>query len=151
MFAEEILNIGVYHILEDDLIAKAFELVQAHEKDYKLNRKLYDLPKGNPKRKVKSESTLAAYTIKGSLKNTIDAPSSGQERNDLREMVKEAVDKFNAQTGLEIQPAAFQALIWYPEQDLYKSLGVKLKHVRQDYASSAKKLLLKVLLLARGV
>ena len=43
---------------------------------------------------------------------------------------------------MEITPAAFQALIWYPEQDLYQSLGVQLPATRADYASSTKRFLL---------
>jgi hypothetical protein len=135
--------LGRKRISRDALIDEAFKLIAKHEKDFKANRDLYDLPEGHPKRKVKSEATLAAYTIKGSLRDTVDAPASGTERNELRKLVQEAVEKFNAQTGLDIQPAAFQALIWYPEQDLYKSLGVKLKNVRKDFASSLKELLIK--------
>ena len=135
--------LGRKRMSQDELINKAFELIAKHEKDFKANRDLYDLPEGHPKRKEKSEATLAAYTIKGSLRDTVDAPASGTERNELRKLVQEAVEKFNAQTGLDIQPAAFQALIWYPEQDLYKSLGVQLKNVRKDFASSLKELLIK--------
>ncbi len=130
-------------ISREQLIEKAFDLVKKHEADYKKNRKLYDLPKGHAKRKVKSSATLAAYTIKNSLKNTIDSPASGTERNNLRLLVTEAVTKFNEKTGLDIEPAAFQALIWYPEQDLYKKLGVRLKNVRKDFATSLKELLIK--------
>lgn len=130
-------------ISREQLIEKAFDLVKKHEADYKKNRKLYDLPKGHAKRKVKSSATLAAYTIKNSLKNTIDSPASGTERNNLRLLVTEAVAKFNEKTGLDIEPAAFQALIWYPEQDLYKKLGVRLKNVRKDFATSLKELLIK--------
>lgn len=135
--------LGRKRISREKLIEEAFKLITKHEKDFKANRKLYDLPKGDPKRKVKSKATLAAYTIKGSLRDTVDAPSNGTERNELRKLVQEAVEKFNARTGLDIQPAAFQALIWYPEQDLYKSLGVPLKNVRKDFASSLKELLIK--------
>ena len=135
--------LGRKRISREKLIEEAFKLIAKHEKDYKVNRKLYDLPKGNAKRKQKSKATLAAYTIKGSLRDTVDAPANGTERNDLRKLVQEAVEKFNTRTGLDIEPAAFQALIWYPEQDLYKSLGVPLKNVRKDFASSLKELLIK--------
>ena len=135
--------LGRKRISKEQLIDKAFELIKLHEADYKKNRKLYDLKKGDPKRKVKSEATKAAFTIKGSLKNTIDSPTNGTERNHLRSLVQTAVTKFNQQTGLSIEPAAFQALIWYPEQDLYKKLGVPLKNVRKDFATSLKELLIK--------
>lgn len=130
--------LGRKRISREKLIEEAMRLRKAHEKDYKDNEKLY-----KAKIKTKSEATLAAETIVKSLTATTDAPKSGGERNILRDLVQEAVAKFNDKTGLNIEPAAFQALIWYPEQDLYKSLGVQLKHVRQDYANSAKQLLKK--------
>ena len=34
-----------------------------------------------------------------------------------------------------------QALIWYPEQELYKSLGVRLKVTSTDYAKALNSLL----------
>jgi hypothetical protein len=36
-----------------------------------------------------------------------------------------------------------QALIWYPEQELYKKLGVRLRVTSQDYAGAAQSLLKK--------
>ena len=47
------------------------------------------------------------------------------------------------QTGKRVPPAALQALIWYPEQELYKKLGVKLRVTSQDYAGAAQSLLTK--------
>ena len=120
------------------LIEKARELKKAHEKDFKENRALYD-----NKTKVKSEATNAAINVVKSLTDTVDVPSGGGERNNLRLLVQEAVQKFNEKTGLDLTPAAFQALIWYPEQELYSQLGVKLKDIRQDYASATKQLLKK--------
>jgi hypothetical protein len=121
---------------EKQLIDAAFVIKKQHEKDYKEFRQEYD-----DEIRVKSEGVKAADTIVKSLTATRDAPASGGERNLLRDVVKRAVDKFNSQTGNDISPAAFQALIWYPEQDLYKKLGVQLKHVRQDYASATEALL----------
>lgn len=120
----------------EDLVARAQQLSKQHEKDFKQFRAEYDA--GIRK---KSEATNAAITIVKSLKATRDAPSTGTEREQLRDIVNRAVNKMRDRTGQEISPAAFQALIWYPEQDLYKKLGVKLKHVRQDYANSTKQFL----------
>jgi hypothetical protein len=120
----------------DDLVARATQLQKQHEKDFKQFRAEYDA--GIRK---KSEATNAAITIVKSLKATRDAPSTGTERDQLRDIVNRAVNKMRDRTGQDISPAAFQALIWYPEQDLYKKLGVKLKHVRQDYANSTKQFL----------
>jgi len=120
----------------DDLVARARQLAKQHESDFKKFRSEYDA--GIRK---KSEATNAAITIVKSLKATRDAPSTGTERAQLRDIVNRAVSKLKDRTGQDIPPAAFQALIWYPEQDLYKKLGVKLRHVRQDYANSTKQFL----------
>jgi hypothetical protein len=47
------------------------------------------------------------------------------------------------QIGKRVPPAALQALVWYPEQELYKKLGVDLAVTSQDYAGAAKLLLKK--------
>lgn len=120
----------------DQLVARAQQLAKQHEKDYKLFKDEYKAKVRN-----KSESTNAAITIVKSLKATRDAPSTGREREQLRDIVNRAINKMRDRTGQDIPPAAFQALIWYPEQDLYKKLGVNLKHVRQDYANSTKQFL----------
>ena len=129
---------GMQGATRDELVNTAYVLHKKHEKDFKDFRKEFD----SGARK-KSASARAATTIVNSLKATKDAPSGKGQRSLLRDVVQRAVSKFKEQTGLDIPPAAFQALIWYPEQDLYKSLGVQLKHVRQDYASSTKNLLIK--------
>ena len=43
--------------------------------------------------------------------------------------------------GEDIPPASLQAIIWYPEQELYKALGVRLRVTSQNYAGSMRKLL----------
>ncbi len=129
--------LGRKRMSRDALITKAYELKKKHDKDFKDNRKDYDSGK-----KVKSEATKAANTIVTSLMTLRDTPVTGTERNQLRDIVTKAVSKYNEKTGMEITPAAFQALIWYPEQDLYKNLGVKLPATRADYASSTKRFLL---------
>ena len=128
---------GMEGASEKQLIKIARAKKKQHEKDYKTFRKEFD-----DGVREKSESVKASESIVKSLTGTIDSPSSGGERNLLRDVVRRAVEKFNRQTGNNIDPASFQALIWYPEQDLYKKLGVSLKHIRQDYASATKSLLL---------
>jgi hypothetical protein len=38
--------------------------------------------------------------------------------------------------GRDVANAAFQAIIWYPEQELHKSHGVSLKVISQDYSGA---------------
>jgi len=122
---------------EAELIDRAKQLKSQHEKDFKNFRDEYDA--GIRKQ---SESTLAAKNIIKSVTGTRDVPANGTERKHLRDITMRAIEKLEAKTGQKIEPAAFQALIWYPEQDLYKNLGVNLRHVRQDYATSTEQLLL---------
>jgi hypothetical protein len=72
-----------------------------------------------------------------------DSPASGGERQRLRDVVRQMVKLVEEQTGKRVPPAALQALIWYPEQELYKKLGVKLRVTSQDYAGAAQSLLTK--------
>jgi hypothetical protein len=123
---------------QSTVAALVVEILRKHEKDFKTNRKEYDA-----KRRVKSEMVRSAETIKKSLYAPKDVPSTGSERRYLRDVVRQAVAMTNSITGLNIPNAAFQALIWYPEQELYKALGVKLTVTSQDYAGATAKALLR--------
>ncbi len=128
--------LGKKRVFRGSIEKQAREIKRQHESDYRKFGEEYKAGK-----RVKSEKVKAAENLIKLLDGTNDAPSSGSQRNNLRDIVYRAIDKFEQQTGERIEPAAFQALIWYPEQDLYKSLGVKLRHVRQDYATSTEQLL----------
>lgn len=123
-------------------LAAAMELARlvksAHEKDFKNNRADYDAGA-----RTKSEMVAASDTMIISMDKPRDVPGSGGERQLLRDVVRQVVDKVEQQYGQRIPPAALQALIWYPEQELYSALGVKLAVTSQDYAGAAKKILLK--------
>lgn len=119
---------------ESSVRALARAVVKAHEKDFKNNRADYD----SGKRK-QTEMVLAAKTIMGSIDKPRDVAKSGGERRNLRAIVRMAVAQTNEITGLNIPHAAFQALIWYPEQELFKSLGAKLRVTSQDYAGAMTK------------
>ena len=65
-----------------------------------------------------------------SLKNAIEpreAPQNSSERKWIREVFSEALRKVNDNLDQPINTGALQALIWYPEKDLYKKLGVSNK------------------------
>ena len=130
--------LGIKRINPTTLERKAREIKSAHEK-------LYKNLEGKAKEDFeKPEKTKAAENLIKMIDGTNDVPNNGTHRNQLRDVTTRAISKFREATGVDIAPAAFQALIWYPEQDLYKSLGVKLKHVRQDYASSTERHLTKL-------
>ena len=108
----------------------------AHQKDFKDNRKDFDA--GTRK---KSQLVYASATMLTSADKSKDAPANGSERRQLRAIVRMAVDQVEKVYGQRIPPAAMQALIWYPEQELYKAMGVKLRVTSQDYAGAALKIL----------
>lgn len=110
--------------------------VTQHERDFKVNRKAFDA-----KTRVKTKLVGAAERMVMSLDDPKDAPSSGGEKQNLRAIVRFAVEGMERAYGSRVPPAALQALIWYPEQYLYKQNGVKLRVVGQDYAGAAELLL----------
>lgn len=111
-------------------------VASAHERDYKANRAAFDA-----KTRVKTELVAAAGNMIISLDKPKDVPASGGEKQNLRAIVRMAVEGMQQAYGTRVPPAALQALIWYPEQYLYKQSGVKLRVVGQDYAGAAAKLL----------
>jgi hypothetical protein len=122
----------------DAAMKLARQVKSAHERDFKNNRADYDAGK-----RTKSEMVAAADTMILSMDKPRDVPGSGGERQLLRDVVRQVVAKVEQQYGQRIPPAALQALIWYPEQELWSALGVKLAVTSQDYAGAAKKILLK--------
>ncbi len=106
--------------------------------DFKNNRELY-----NEEALKKTELVYSAQQIIGAVDSPRDAPSNGTERRQLRDVVNQTVDMVAKIQGQRIPPAALQALIWFPEQELYSTLGAKLRVTSQDYAGSIKKILSK--------
>lgn len=108
----------------------------AHERDYKINRAFFD----NGTRE-KSKLVAASETIVKSLDTPKDAPANGLERRNLRDVVRQMVNIVEEKYGKRVPPASLQAAIWYPEQELYKAMGVKLRVTSQSYAGAIEKIL----------
>jgi hypothetical protein len=123
---------------DEGAIALARAINKLHNRQFKYERAAFDAG-------VRKKTALvgAAGTILKSADKPKDSPGSGGERQRLREVVRQMVKLVEDQTGQRVPPAALQALIWYPEQELYKKLGVKLRVTSQDYAGAAKSLLTK--------
>lgn len=121
---------------DDPVIELARAVAKLHERDFTANRAEYD-----NKTRVQSKMVLASKSIVQSLDKPRDAPKSGGERRALRDVVRRAVAKVSSIYGKNVANAAFQALIWYPEQELYRALGVRLKVTSQDYSGAIRKLL----------
>jgi hypothetical protein len=123
---------------DEGAVALARAVNKLHNRQFKNERAKFD----SGERK-KTALVGAATSILKSADKPKDSPSSGGERQRLRDVVRQMVDLVEKETGKRIPPAALQALIWYPEQELYKKLGVKLRVTSQDYAGAAKSLLTK--------
>jgi hypothetical protein len=123
---------------DEGAIALARAVSSLHNRQFIKERAKFD----SGERK-KTALVGAAGSILKSADKPKDSPSSGGERQRLRDVVRQMVDLVEKETGKRVPPAALQALIWYPEQELYKKLGVKLRVTSQDYAGAAKSLLTK--------
>ena len=123
---------------DEGAISLARKVFSLHNRQFIKERAKFDA--GTRK---KTALVGAAGAILKSADKPTDSPSSGGERQRLRSVVREMVDLVEEQTGKRVPPAALQALIWYPEQELYKKLGVKLRVTSQDYAGAAQSLLKK--------
>lgn len=123
---------------DEGAIALARQVSSLHNRQFTKERAAFD--SGT---RIKTALVGAADSIIKSSDKPTDAPGSGGERQKLRDVVRQMVAMVEEQTGKRVPPAALQALIWYPEQELYKKLGVKLRVTSQDYAGAAESLLKK--------
>lgn len=123
---------------DEGAIALARQVSSLHNRQFIKERAAFD--SGT---RIKTALVGAADSIIKSSDKPTDAPGSGGERQKLRDVVRQMVIMVEEQTGKRVPPAALQALIWYPEQELYKNLGVKLRVTSQDYAGAAESLLKK--------
>jgi hypothetical protein len=123
---------------DEGAIALARQVSSLHNRQFIKERAAFD--SGT---RIKTSLIGAADSIIKSADKPTDAPGSGGERQLIRDVVRQMVVMVEEQTGKRVPPAALQALIWYPEQELYKNLGVKLRVTSQDYAGAAESLLQK--------
>jgi hypothetical protein len=133
-FSQEEINNAI--VDEQAMIDLARKVKSKHERDFSKNRDLYD-----SKQRAKTDFVKSAETIIQSLDKPKDVPASGGERRLLRDVVRRMRQKVADVTGQDIPPASLQAIVWYPEQELYKALGAKLRVTSQNYANSMRKLL----------
>jgi len=123
---------------DEGAIALARKIYSLHNRQFIKERAAFDSGA-----RVKTALVGASNGIIKSADKPTDSPSSGGERQRLRDVTRQLVTLVEEQTGKRVPPAALQALIWYPEQELYKKLGVDLQVTSQDYAGAAELLLTK--------
>lgn len=93
---------------------------------------------------VSTEEFKAAKAIVGNLFGLYETPMNSTDRNVQREVATRAIDIFNTRvvqefpTAQRIEPADFQAMLWYHEKRLWAKLGVKGNDEEIDYADAAR-------------
>jgi hypothetical protein len=132
-FQQALRDTGVNDVPEsrEDLLAKAGDVIGTHERDFAQNRPLYDSGERN-----KSELTYSAERAWKALKGINEQPTSGGQRNWIRNVWNRARDILGDQ-GHNITNADMQALWWYPEKDLYAKMGgIPSKGINVDYSTA---------------
>lgn len=123
---------------QEAMVAKANEIMTAHEKDFRDNREQYDSGQ-----KTKAESTFAADRYLQAVSGIKDQPSSGAQRQHMRDVFAQAQEKLTA-AGHPVSIADMQATWWYPEKNLYQRLGSRnTERINTDYAAALKDLAIK--------
>ena len=117
------------------LKAAAMEIMKTHEKDFKVNRAAYD--EGT---KIKSEMTKSADRLLANLTGLKQTPSSGSERAWMSDVANRARILLE-QEGIRITNADLQAIMWYPEKELYEKLGGRASEgININYAQAWREL-----------
>jgi len=77
--------------------------------------------------------------LQGDIYGAVQAtPANGTERQYMREVTKRAQELLR-ETGVDIEIADLQALLWYPEKNLFEAIGVKRKKGEStDYERAAR-------------
>lgn len=118
-----------------ELLARANAIYTAHERDFKVNRAAYDSGE-----KKKSELVFAADRLAEAATGLKDQPSSGGQRQHIRDVFAQAQAKL-ADAGHKMTIADMQATWWYPEKRLYSKMGGRAdKDMTTDYSAALKDL-----------
>ena len=101
--------------------------------------------------KDKSALNNASRSVKQAMA-PMEAPNNGGHRQWIREVMRSALDKVNAEADQPINMGALQAIVWYPEKDLYKQLGVGNKRSEPtDYETEFRKIVEQGQLRGQGI
>ena len=122
----------------DVVVEIADELRREHDRIFRTPevRALYERKEYN-----KPEWAKAAEAIVTQQNRPQDAPSGGNFRNAVRRIMNKTRKKL-ANSGYDVTNADLQAILWYPEKNLYKKLGVRTKeNLNIDYAQAFEKIL----------
>jgi 8-oxo-dGTP pyrophosphatase MutT (NUDIX family) len=90
--------------------------------------------------KFKSQSALASKSVFDIANGVQDNPGGGADRKWRSDVVNAAREKL-AKQGIKLDNASLQAVIWYPEKDVFEQLGGKGEKSAEtpDYAAALSK------------
>ena len=117
--------------IADELRLEHDRLFQTPEVQALFRQKKYNKP----------EWAKAAEAIITQQNKPQDSPSGGNFRNAVRRIMDKTRQKM-ADSGYDVTNADLQAILWYPEKNLYKKLGVRTKdNLNIDYAQAFERIL----------
>ena len=91
--------------------------------------------------KDKTDLNKSSKNLWVNVNSLNEAPGSSKERKHLREIMRMTREKVKDQTGIDLEPAAIQALLWYYEKDLMPQSGLVLsRQAGTDYARETKRI-----------
>jgi hypothetical protein len=107
--------------LKDDTVLDSFvsKLDKRYQSFYRKAKK--DDPKSKPPKPQLFKST--GTMVKNMVPQLQAQPKNAGERSYMRTVTKEAISKLK-EIGIDISTADFQALMWYPEKQLFRKGGV---------------------------
>jgi hypothetical protein len=121
----------------DTVIELADELRIEHDQLFRTPevRALYDAKKYNKPEWAKAAEAIVTEQLKPK-----DQPHSASYRKAVRRVISKTMDKLKAD-GIDLDTANFQAIIWYPEKQLTKRLGARVKDLNLNYSQAMDRLL----------
>ena len=121
----------------DAIIELAGDLRLEHERIFKTPevQKAY---KKNPKKWSKEEKpewAKAAQALYDGQIKPKDSPFGSGYRKSVRRIMNKTKEKLS-RDGIEVTNADLQAILWYPEKNLYAKLGAQVKDLNTDYSQA---------------
>lgn len=125
-------------ILTDEVVGQlSIEIDKLYQRAYAA------APKGD--KPVKTNVFLAANALRPKIEGELEeSPRNATDRDFMRTVTRLAVDKLAKATNVRLDMADFQALMWYWEKRLWRSLGIRQgRGEDNDYVDGAIELLRK--------
>jgi GNAT superfamily N-acetyltransferase len=109
---------------DDALLAYSKRLLKAWNAEYKSLQKKYD--KGSIPDELQPTWARAAKAIRANLSTPLDQITNGTQRKQVEAAGARAIEILS-ERGIDVTTADMQALLWYPEKELWGALRDKLE------------------------